>query len=372
VGLVTEERDTRAVWAACERSVTGFDARSRDARATLLALADRAPAEHEVDRYGGGVLAARLEERVATLLGKEAAAWLPSGTMAQQIVLRVHADRRSRTSVAFHPFCHLDVHEERAYERLHGLHGVLLGHRSRLIEPADVETCADPLAALLLELPQRDLGGRLPGWDDLVATCEAARARGAAVHLDGARLWQCTPFYGRPLDEIASLFDTVYVSFYKDLGAPGGCAVAGPKDVIDEVRLWLVRHGGRIFSAYPYLLAAERGLDEVLPQMAAYVDRARELAAALARIPGISIDPDPPQAAMFHALARLPHEALETAALDVAEETGVWTGASFTPTTDPDVQRTEVTIGASSLAVSVDEAAGLWAEVVRRAASAAD
>ena len=96
----------------------------------------------------------------------------------------------------------------------------------------------------------------LPAWDDLVATCEAARARGAALHLDGARLWQCAGFYKKTLAEIAGLFDTVYVSFYKDLRAPAGCALAGPRDVIDEARIWQVRHGGRLFNAYPYLLAA--------------------------------------------------------------------------------------------------------------------
>ncbi|HEX7625909.1 MAG TPA: beta-eliminating lyase-related protein [Gaiellaceae bacterium] len=368
---MSDERDLDAVWAACKRTIFGSTAAARDPRALLRALAERAPGPNGADRYGGGELAERLEARVAGLLGTEAAVWLPSGTMAQQIALRIHAAHSGRNAVAFHPHCHLDVHEERGYEVLHGLHAVLLADRSRLIEPADVEGLREPVAALLLELPQRDLGGRLPAWDDLVATCEAARARGAALHLDGARLWQCTPFYKRTLAEIAGLFDTVYVSFYKDLGAPAGCALAGPRDVIDEARIWQVRHGGRLFNAYPYLLAAERGLDEVLPRLDAYAVRARELATALTSVEGISVEPDPPQTAMFHALARLPLDALKQALLDVAEESGVWCGSPFSATSDPSVQRTELTVTEESFAVPVDEARELWSAVVRKAASAA-
>ena len=365
------EREWREVWASCERALFGFDPAARDPRATLLALADRAPSLLDVDRYGGGALAEHLEQRVAGLLGHEAAVWLPSGTMAQQIALRIHAERTGCSTVAFHPYCHLDVHEERGYAWLHDLRAVTLGDHSRLIEPADVEGLREPVAALLLELPQRDLGGRLPAWDDLVATCTAARTRGLALHLDGARLWQCTAFYERALDEIAALFDTVYVSFYKDLGAPAGCALAGTRDAIDEARVWQVRHGGRLFAAFPYLLAAERGLDEILPRLDAYAGRARELAAGLARIEGLSIDPDPPQTAMFHALARLPLDALKDATLDVAEETGVWCSSIFSATSDPSVQRCELTVTEATFATPVAEAVELWATVIRRAASAA-
>jgi threonine aldolase len=255
----------------------------------------------ETDNYGEGELPERVQGRVAALLGKEAAVWLPSGTMAQQIALRIHAERRGRRAVAFHPQCHLDVHEQRGYAVLHGLHAVPLGRRDRLVTPADLEQVAEPLAAVLVELPQRDLGGQLPPWDELVELCDVARAKGAAVHMDGARLWQCAPFYGRDLAEIAALFDTVYVSLYKDIGAPAGCMLAGSAAFVAEARVWQVRHGGRLFRIGPYLEPAERGLDGVLPRMPAMVARAKELAAALGER-GVKVIPDPPQAAMFHAL----------------------------------------------------------------------
>jgi threonine aldolase len=359
---VDEQRERRA-WIGSERFVAGMAPRGRDPRTTLLELAERAPAVGEADRYGGGMLAERLEARIAELLGKEAAVWMPSGTMAQQIALRIHAARTGRNLVAFHPHCHLDVHEERGYEWLHGLRATLLGDRNRLARAEDVVKLSEAHAAVLLELPQRDLGGRLPPWDDLVATAEAARAGGAAVHLDGARLWQCGPFYGRSLDEIAAPFDTVYVSFYKDLGAPAGCALAGPADVIAEARVWLVRHGGRLFSAFPYILAAERGLDEVLPRMPDYVAHARALAAALAEVDDVSVIPDPPQVAMFHLHVKGDPDRLNEAAVELAERTRTSLGAHFIATADPAIATTELTIGEANLAVTPQEAAELYSEL---------
>lgn len=363
-----DEERQRQAWMSCERFVAGFDPRERDPRSTLLALAERAPAVAEADRYGGGALAERLEARVAGLLGKEAAVWMPSGTMAQQIALRVHARRAGRELVAFHPLCHLDVHEERGYEWLHGLRAALLGDRDRLVTAGDVEGLKEQPAVVLLELPQRDLGGRLPDWDELVATVEAARSRSAAVHLDGARLWQCGPFYGRGLDEIAALFDTVYVSFYKDLRAPAGCMLAGPADVIDEARVWQVRHGGRLFTAFPFLLAAETGLDDVLPQMPAFVEHAAALGSALAELDDVSVVPSPPQTAMFHLHVRRDAERLEEAALELAEETKTWVASFWRPTADPAVAATELSIGESNLAVEPRESAELYAELLGRSA----
>jgi threonine aldolase len=351
------------VWAKCKRTVGAPSPRDRDPRATLLALAERAPPADEIDHYGEGALAERLEARVAALLGKEAAVWMPSGTMAQQIALRLHAERRGSKRVAFHPLSHLEEHEERAYEKLHGLEAQLLGSRDRLIRASDLDELQEPVAAVLLELPERELGGLLPAWEDLAAICAKARAQGAALHLDGARLWQCGPFYERSLDEIAGLFDTVYVSFYKDLAAPAGAVLAGPADLIEEARVWQVRHGGRLYSVHPFLIAAERGLDEVLPRIPELVAHARDLAAALAELDGIEIVPDPPQTTMFHVYVHRPLEPLQEAALDQAERTATFLGF-FRATDRPDVQRVELTIGPASLEVPVSEARALWEELL--------
>jgi threonine aldolase len=340
-----------------------FSPAERDPRATLRALADRAPSNDEVDLYGERALAERLEARVAELLGKEAAVWMPSGTMAQQIALRIHCERRGNRRIAFHPQCHLDVHEKRGYAHLHGLHADLLGSRERLATPEDLEAVREPLGAVVLELPAREIGGQLPAWEELTAFCTKAHDEGIALHMDGARLWQCAPFYQRTLAEIADLFDTVYVSFYKDLGAPAGAALTGTKVVIDEARVWQIRHGGRLFTAYPFLIAAERGLDEVLPRMPEFVARANELAAALGALDGVEIVPDPPQTAMFHLHVHRELERLNEAALDIAERTSTFIGY-FAATESPGVQMTELTVGAASFQVAVGEARELYSELL--------
>src|SRR2546423_11993155 len=107
------------------------------------------------NRYGEVGVVTELEREVADLLGKPAAVFMPSGTMAQQIALRIHADRRGRRTVAFHPTCHLELHEGKAYQRLHDLVGRPVGDARELLTYADLEDLHEPLAALLLELPQR-------------------------------------------------------------------------------------------------------------------------------------------------------------------------------------------------------------------------
>jgi threonine aldolase len=136
--------------------------------------------------------------------------------------------------------------------------------------------------------------------------------------------------------------------------------------LVDEARVWQVRHGGRMFSVHPLLVAAERGLDEVLPRMPAYVEHTRALGAALAAIEDVSVVPDPPQVAMLHVHVRRPLERLRQSALDVAEERGVWLGRSWTPTEDPAVQRTELSIGEDALEVAPGEAAELYCELLER------
>jgi threonine aldolase len=361
-----DRRQRERIAARCERFVAAWTA-PRDPATEFRALAERAGARMDV--YGFGESVGRLEKRVAELLGKEAAVLFPSGTMAQQTALRIWCERSGCFTVAFHPQCHLDVHEERGYEHLHGLHARPVGNRNRLITRSELDDVNEPVGALLLELPQRDLGGQLPAWRDLVAQTKWARTNGVALHLDGARLWQCGPFYRRPLRAVAALFDTVYVSLYKDLDALGGCLLAGPADVIAEARIWRVRHGGRLSTFEPIVLSAERGLDEVLPRMPSFVRKAKDVGAALARVDGIDVVPDPPQVAMLHVHVRGQLERLNASLYEIAKERRTLIAAGFFPTPLPNVQATELGIGPPSLDVPTAEIAELYAELVSRAAA---
>src|SRR4051812_48991024 len=172
--------------AACTDAING-DGLVRPAE-LLATIGD----DVEIDHYGEGGVVAELEREVAELLGKPAAVFLPSGTMAQAAALRVHADARGTRTVVWHPHCHLARHELEAYAQLHRLVGRATGSLSRLLTLDDLKAVAEPIAALVLELPQRDLGGQLPSFDDLFAQVSWARERGAATHLDGARLWEAS------------------------------------------------------------------------------------------------------------------------------------------------------------------------------------
>jgi threonine aldolase len=362
-----EALDPNAVRRSCTRFVTHHYPRSpREALAELAAWTDP---QLERDRYGSGALIADFEAEIAALLGKQTALFLPSGTMAQPIALRIWADRLGRRGVAFHPTCHLELHEESGYRLLHDLHGVLVGDRHQLLSRANLDAVREPVAALLLELPQREIGGQLPPWDELQAQCAWAREQGSALHLDGARLWESRTFYGRDYATIAGLFDSVYVSFYKTLGGIAGAALAGPADLIAEARVWQRRQGGNLVQLFPYVLSARQALAERLGRIDAYVAHAQALAAALAILPEVVIQPQPPQANMFHMYMRGERARLERALLEVSAETGVWLFHPLRPCQVPGHWMAEWVVGDASLDIAPDATVELLHSALRRAAS---
>jgi threonine aldolase len=332
---------------------------------TAAGLLASIPASTVTDRYGEGGVVGELEAEIAGLLGKPAAVFLPSGTMAQQCVLRVHADRRGRKTIIFHPRCHLDRHEGGAYQRLHGLTGRPAGGLDRLMTLSDLAGIGEPPAALLIELPQRDLGGQQPAWEDLLAQAGWARSQGAAAHLDGARLWESAAGYGRPPAQIAALFDTVYVSFYKGIGALPGCCVAGPAGLIAEVREWRQRMGGTLAGLWPNAASALTCLRRRLPQMPAYLSHARAIAAALRDVPGLRVVPDPPQVPMMHLLLNTTQDKFTAAARHLAAEQGIWAWPKAMTTIDPGIQRVELSVGDATRTLTPDQARDIIATLIR-------
>jgi threonine aldolase len=322
------------------------------------------PVDTAVDKYGDGGVVSDLEQEIAALLGKPAAAFLPSGTMAQQSALRVHADHRGPRTVVFHPMCHLERHEGQAHQRLHHLTGRPVGDANRLIGRDDLDSVAEPVAALLLELPQRDLGGQQPSWADLEAQAAWARDRGAAVHLDGARLWESAAGYGKAPGEVAALFDTVYVSFYKGLGALPGCCVAGPGEVVAQVREWRGRMGGTLYGLWPNAASALTCLRRRLPLMPDYLNHARAIAAALRDLPGVRVIPDPPQVSMLHLMLATSQDGFTAAARRLAAERAVWTWPQAMTTADPGVQRVELAVGDATCDLEPGEVRDIIAALV--------
>jgi threonine aldolase len=323
------------------------------------------PTDLGIDRYGDGGAVEALEDEMRTVLGKPAVVFMPSGTMAQQIALRIHADKRGTRAVAFHPTCHLELHEEKGYQRLHGLMGVAIGDARGLITIDDLRGVRERLAAVLFELPQREIGGRLPSWSDLEEQVAFVRTQGAAVHLDGARLWECTPYYGRSPAAISALFDTVYVSLYKGLGGLAGCCLAGEEDVIDEARLWRRRHGGTLFGLWPNAASGLAALRKRLPLMPKYFEHARAIAEALRGIRNVEIVPDPPQTPMMHLHLRVDEKTFLKAARRIAEEQSVFTWARTSAADTPSIRVVEFAVGDATLELAPHEVAGIVEQLVR-------
>jgi threonine aldolase len=319
------------------------------------------------EMYLGGPMIAELEARVAHLLGKPAAMWSPTGTLAQGIAARLHAEATGRPVIALHPTSHLELHEERGYHFAHGLDARLIGDWSKPLSAADL---VPDMACTFVELPQRHNGGALPDWEALEAIKARARELDCPLHLDGARLWSTRPFYAdRSLAGIAEGFASVYVSFYKDIGALAGAMLAGEADFIAEARLWQARLGGRLVASWPMVPDALRLLDTRLERMPAYVARARALAAALSGIDGVEVTPDPPHVNMLH--LRLPCDAAiaEAARDEAARQTGVWLGNRFWALEGDGVCALEITVGEALMSLPDERLAAavavLAAEVAR-------
>jgi threonine aldolase len=356
--MSSNESDLERFRWTCERALNWHGNRTA---ADLLA---EIPTDAEVDRYGSGGAVEALEDELRDVLGKPAVAFMPGGTMAQQIALRIHADRRGVSTVAFHPTCHLELHEDKAYERLHGLTGLTIGDPRSLITVEDLRGVHERLAAVLFELPQREIGGRLPGWTDLEEQVGVVRTAGAAVHLDGARIWECTPHYGRSPADIAALFDTVYVSFYKGLGGLAGAALAGPEDVIAESRLWRRRHGGTLYVLWPSAASGLAGLRKRLPLMKTYYERARAIADELRDLAHVEVVPDPPQTPMMHLHLRVDEKQFIFNAVRIAEEQGIFTWPGTTPTDSPSIRGVELTVGDATLGFAPGEIAQIVEQLV--------
>ncbi|WP_032796496.1 threonine aldolase family protein, partial [Streptomyces sp. HCCB10043] len=322
------------------------------------------------------------ERRTAHLLGMEAAAFFPTGTMAQQVALRCWAGRTGNATVALHPLSHPEVHEGGALGVVSGLRTVHPTSEPRLPDAEEIRDFPEPFGTLMLELPLRDAGFVLPVWEELTAVVGAARERDAVVHFDGARLWECGPHFGRALPEIAGLADSVYVSFYKSLDGLSGAVLAGPSTLVEEARVWRHRYGGQLFQQFPAALSALIGLERELPRLPSYVAHAKVVAGALAEgfaaagVPWFRVRPEPPHTHQFQVWLPYGTEVLDEASVRQAEQTGValfrrWfagTGGAGLP---PGVSFTEVTVGGAGLewsAGDVRDAVAGFVGVVRELA----
>jgi threonine aldolase len=225
----------------------------------------------------------KFEAEIAEDFGKEDAVFMPSGVMAQSIALLIHSNNKKgdgdddkskhrRLSFACHSTSHLLLHEQEGYQELCGMSALVLP----LKEEPGIGIPASPLlyrhllevddlllqgvSTLLLELPHRELGGKLTPWEDVLQMKEFLNQRGIAFHCDGARIFEATTGYNnKSPSELAEPFDSIYISFYKGLGGFSGAMLMGSKDFCDEARIWLRRFGGNLYTLLPYAVSGRSG-----------------------------------------------------------------------------------------------------------------
>lgn len=333
-------------------------------RDSLLALAELPEAALPLDIYGQGQALQALEAEVAALLDKPAARFMHKGVAAQLVALRVHCGSGDGP-VALHPQSHIAIDEAEAFEQLLGLRGLRVGSTDAPFTNEHLAALPQDPAVVVVELPLRRGGYRLPAWEELVAVSDWCRAARIKLHFDGARLWEAAAHYGRAPADIAALADSVYVSFYKGLGGLAGCVLAGSPEFIEAAAPWQTRLAGNLFTVYPFALSALQGLRAQLPRQAGYRERARRLAAVLAAERGWLVAPEPPQVNAFQLHLPVSPEALRDGLLEVARREGFWLGARSVPS-----QRlvggamVEVVIGDAADGWSDDEALAAWRQAV--------
>jgi threonine aldolase len=239
-----------------------------------------------------------LQQRVAELLGKEAALFLPSGSMCNQIGIRLHI-RPGGDEFYAHRTSHPIVAEAAGSATLSGALAHPLEGEGGMFSAADLAAAMpdpddlhQPRARLVCVEQTTNLGGgRIWPRAALDAVLEVAADNGLRTHLDGARLLNATVASGASAASYAAGFDTAWIDFSKGLGAPVGACLAGSRELIEEA--WRYKHmfGGAMRQAGIVAAAALWALDHNVERLAEDHEHARLLAAGLAELDGVAIDP---------------------------------------------------------------------------------
>uniref|UniRef100_A0A7S2MBC8 Aromatic amino acid beta-eliminating lyase/threonine aldolase domain-containing protein n=1 Tax=Skeletonema marinoi TaxID=267567 RepID=A0A7S2MBC8_9STRA len=314
----------------------------------------------------------QFESEVARCFGKDDAVFCLSGGVAQSIALMIHANSHSTAindssdvrAFACHPTSHLLLHEDDAYSELLGMEALITGSTMdfdidnfkqngcygmapmMLSDVKDILssdnndtlttypnqksiTCND-ISALMLELPHREIGGKLTPWDEVQSMSALCKEKGVKLHCDGARIFEASAGYGHEaLAQTAEPFDSVYISFYKGVGAVSGAMLLGDSEFIAEARIWLRRFGGNLYSVLPYAVSSWDGFrkncrDDV------FVERRRKLARVIDVLNAdshvqsiVQFDPAVPQTSMIHGYLKASLDDCKRALLTVEQSTGI-------------------------------------------------
>jgi threonine aldolase len=289
-------------------------------------------AEAEVgdDVWGDDPTVIELEAETARVLGKEAAVYVPSGTMGNQAAVRAHTRRGDELLV--HRLAHVVVHEQGGVSALSGVQPNLLDGDRGMLDVETLETAwhdaSDPHYArqslVCIENTVGEAGGLVMPPERIAAIAGFARSHGLRLHMDGARLWNAAVALGLPPAELVREVDSVSVCFSKGLGAPVGSAVAGSAEVIAEVRRNRKLFGGGMRQAGIIAAGALHALRHHVERLADDHRNARRLADGLDGAGRISVDPAAVETNIV--ICRVPDGSAEALVSELGEA-GVLAGA---------------------------------------------
>lgn len=239
----------------------------------------------------------RLQEMVAGLVGKEAALFLPSGTMCNQVAFAVHC--RAGDEILLHETAHPLLYEAGGPAAMVGAVLRPLPGPRGMFTAEQVRTAARPpvhymprTRAVSVEQTANIVGGACWPLELIEAVCGAARELGLRRHMDGARLLNAVVASGTPARAFAAPFDSVWIDLTKGLGAPVGAVLAGSRDFIEEAWVFKQRFGGAMRQAGIVAAAGIYALQHHVERLAEDHERARRLALGLAGLRGIAVDPE--------------------------------------------------------------------------------
>jgi threonine aldolase len=258
------------------------------------------------DEYSRGGAVEALETQFAGLLGKEAAVFMPSGTLANQLAVRRLAGARRRVLVQDASHLYNDTGD--CAEQLSQLTLLPLVPGKATFSWDDVEKALERTASgrvaaevgvISIESPVRRLHGEAFDLGEMRRVSAEARKRGIALHLDGARLFVAAAYSGRPPSEYAALFDTVYVSLWKCFSAGGGAVLAGPKAILADMYQVRRMFGGALWNAWPFAAVARHQAEGYLQRLTEAVRASERLIALLASDPRFGVERVPNGTSLF-------------------------------------------------------------------------
>jgi threonine aldolase len=248
------------------------------------------------DVYGEDPSVNHLEEIVADYFGHESAVFFPTGTMANQVAIRIHCQpgdeilTESTSHIVLWEAGGAAVHSSATIRPIDGNFGLLkLSQLEGKIRPNDMHSVRTRLVSL--ENTHNRGGGTVYPYEDVVAISRWARANGLSIHLDGARLWNAIVASGVSGPQWGSQFDTIMVAFSKGLGAPAGSALVGSKALMNDARRVRKLFGGAMRQVGYLAAACTYGLRNHLDSLAEDHANAALLANAIGKVPGLRLTP---------------------------------------------------------------------------------